>query len=142
VAQLRYRKWKSIADNGDGLAMSGMRNFPPVSLGNAALTCACPGCGQGKLFTGLLAVAPRCLVCGLDFRALDTGDGATGLVVLLVGAVTVGLALMVEIWFAPPVWMHILLWTPTVIAGTILLLRPLKAGLIALQYRANENSRL
>jgi uncharacterized protein (DUF983 family) len=37
--------------------------------------------------------------------------------------------------FAPPIWVHMLLWTPLILGGAILLLRPLKAGLIALQYR-------
>ena len=31
--------------------------------------------------------------------------------------------------------MHLVLWTPLILGGAILMLRPLKAGLIALQYR-------
>jgi uncharacterized protein (DUF983 family) len=31
--------------------------------------------------------------------------------------------------------MHLVLWTPFIIGGAIVMLRPLKAGLIALQYR-------
>jgi len=30
---------------------------------------------------------------------------------------------------------HLLLWTPLILGGAIAMLRPLKAGLIALQYR-------
>jgi uncharacterized protein (DUF983 family) len=47
----------------------------------------------------------------------------------------VGLAILVEVLFEPPLWVHVALWTPFTLAASILLLRPLKAALIALQYR-------
>jgi hypothetical protein len=47
------------------------------------------------------------------------------------------LAAIVEIKFAPPVWLHLLLWTPLILVGAILMLRPLKAALIALQFKHN-----
>lgn len=109
--------------------------YPPVSVLTAALLCRCPRCGEGRLYDGLLSIAPSCARCGLDLRAEDSGDGPTVFVVLILGAVTVGLAIAVEILFAPPLWLHAVLWTPLVVGGSILLLRPLKAGLIALQYR-------
>jgi uncharacterized protein (DUF983 family) len=107
----------------------------PVSLATAALRCRCPRCGKGKLFDGLLNVAQTCPQCGLDLAAQDAGDGPAVLVVLLLGAIVTGLAGIVEIKFSPPLWLHLVLWTPTILGGAILLLRPLKAGLIALQYR-------
>ncbi len=112
--------------------------YPPVSPLAAALLCRCPRCGEGKLYDGLLSVAPVCARCGLDLSAHDAGDGPAVFVVLILGALTVGLAILVEVLFAPPLWVHVLLWTPTVIGGSILLLRPLKAGLIALQYRHRQ----
>jgi uncharacterized protein (DUF983 family) len=95
----------------------------------------CPRCGQGKLYAGLLTVVPRCSSCGLDFAKLDTGDGAIAIVVLILGAGAVALAILVEILFAPPFWVHVVLWVPLVIGGAILLLRPLKAWLIGQHYR-------
>ena len=109
--------------------------YPPVSLIAAALGCRCPRCGRGKVFDGLLAIAPNCAVCGLDISAQDAGDGPAVFVILILGAIVVLLAALVEINFAPPIWVHIVLWFPVTVAGAILLLRPLKAGLIALQYR-------
>jgi len=41
----------------------------------AGLTCRCPRCGRGKLFDGLLTVAPVCSACGLDLKKEDSGDG-------------------------------------------------------------------
>ncbi len=99
------------------------------------LSGRCPRCGQGHLYAGVLTIAPRCSKCGLDFTALDTGDGAIAFVVLILGAVAVTLAILTEILFAPPFWVHVVLWVPLVVAGAILLLRPLKAWLITQHYR-------
>jgi uncharacterized protein (DUF983 family) len=112
--------------------------YPPIAPLVAALFCRCPRCGEGKLYDGVLTVAPSCTRCGLDLRAQDAGDGPAVFVVLILGALTVGLAIIVEILFSPPLWVHAVLWTPLVIGGAILLLRPLKAGLIALQYRHRQ----
>ena len=107
----------------------------PVSLLSVALHCRCPRCGEGRLFDGLLAVKARCTHCGLDLRAEDAGDGPAVLVMFVLGALVVAGALVVEIVFAPPLWVHIVLRTPVTIVGGIVLLWPLKAILIAQQYR-------
>ena len=114
-----------------------VRHFAPVSLAHAAFACRCPRCGEGRLFTGLLSVRPSCPACGLDLSAQDAGDGPAVFVILFLGLVVVGLAAIVEIKFAPPLWLHMLLWTPLILGGAIVMLRPLKAGLIALQYKHN-----
>ena len=111
------------------------RRFPPVSVARAAVRCRCPRCGEGLLFTGLLQVRPACSACGLDLSAQDAGDGPAVFVILFLGLIVVGLAALVERRFGPPLWVHLLLWTPLILAGAVLMLRPLKAGLIALQYR-------
>jgi uncharacterized protein (DUF983 family) len=108
---------------------------PAVSPIRAALGCRCPRCGQGRLFAGLLSVRAACEVCGLDLSAQDAGDGPAVFVILFLGLIVVGLAAVVEIRFSPPIWVHLLLWTPLILGGAIAMLRPLKAGLIALQYR-------
>ena len=115
--------------------MSEADGTPRTPLLAAALGCRCPRCGRGPVFDGLLSVAPHCTACGLDISAQDAGDGPAVFVILILGAVVVGLAAIVEISFAPPIWVHLVLWTPLVLGGAVLLLRPLKAGLIALQYR-------
>ena len=112
-----------------------MNDLPAISPIRAALGCRCPRCGQGRLFTGLLNVRGTCEVCGLDLSGQDAGDGPAVFVILLLGLVVVGLTALVEIKFSPPIWIHLVLWTPFIIGGAILMLRPLKAGLIALQYR-------
>jgi uncharacterized protein (DUF983 family) len=112
-----------------------MTEYPAVSTMRAAFGCRCPRCGRGRLYAGLLRVRAACEVCGLDLSVQDAGDGPAVFVILLLGLSVVGLAALVEIRFAPPIWVHLLLWTPIILAGAIAMLRPLKAGLIALQYR-------
>jgi uncharacterized protein (DUF983 family) len=80
-------------------------------------------------------VRQECEVCGLDLSAQDAGDGPAVFAILFLGMLVVGLAALVEIKFSPPVWVHLLLWAPLILVGAVVMLRPLKAGLIALQYR-------
>lgn len=106
-----------------------------VSPLSAGVLCRCPRCGRGRLFRGLLTVVPVCDVCGLDLTAQDSGDGPAVFVILIVGALAVALAFLVEMRFAPPSWVHLVYQLPFILGLSILLLRPLKALLIALQYR-------
>ncbi|HZD24947.1 MAG TPA: DUF983 domain-containing protein [Alphaproteobacteria bacterium] len=106
-----------------------------VSPLSAGLRCRCPRCGQGRLFQGLLNVRPSCEVCGLDLSAHDSGDGPAVFVIFIVGFLAVLAAILVESLFAPPVWVHLIYQLPLVIGLSILLLRVLKAWLIAMQYR-------
>jgi len=115
--------------------MSGSRDFPSVSPLRAALAGRCPRCGQGRLFAGWLALAPRCGHCGLDLSGQDAGDGPAVFVVLILGAIVVALAILLEIFVAPPAWVHLVVWTPVVIGGALMLLRVMKAWLVAQQYR-------
>lgn len=108
---------------------------PTPSLFQVAIACRCPRCGSGKLFRGLLEVRDRCDVCGLDLRAHDAGDGAAVGVILVLGAIIVGLAFWVEFRFSPPLWLHAVLWPVVTIPLAVLMMRPAKAALVALQFR-------
>ncbi len=100
----------------------------------AGLTCRCPRCGKGKLFAGFLELKPRCDQCGLDYAFIDAGDGPAVFIIMIAGFIVVGAALIVEIKYQPPFWVHAVLWLPLIAATTLLPLRPMKALLIALQY--------
>jgi len=58
-------------------------------------------------------------------------------VIFILGAIAVGIAAWMEIEFEPPIWLHLVVLTPLILGGAVLLLRPLKACMIALQYRHN-----
>ena len=104
----------------------------PLATG---LTGHCPRCGRGRLFNGFLAVAPRCEACGLDLSLQDSGDGPVALIVLLVGFIVVIAALVVEVRYGWPVWLHLLVWLPLSALLCLVLMRPFKGILIALQYK-------
>ena len=101
----------------------------------AGIAGRCPRCGRGRLFQGFLSIAPRCESCGLDLSAQDSGDGPVALIILVVGfAVVIGV-LLVEVRYGWPVWLHLLVWLPVSLVLCLALMRPLKATLIALQYK-------
>ena len=97
------------------------------------LACKCPRCGRGKLFAGFLTLRPDCEACGLDYAFIDTGDGPAIFIILLAGAIVVACALIVEVKYQPPLWVHAVLWLPLILATTLLPLRAMKSLLIALQ---------
>lgn len=65
-------------------------------------------------------------------------------VIFAVAPIVVVLALVVGAIFNPPPYVHLLLWLPATVVLSLLLLRPFKGVLIALQYRhkAGEGRRL
>ena len=100
----------------------------------AGLRCRCPNCGEGPLFSGYLKVHPACEACGLDLRKADSGDGPVVFIVLIVGALVCFGALLVEVAYRPPIWLHLLLWLPLSAILSLALLRPFKGVMIALQF--------
>jgi len=100
----------------------------------AGLACRCPRCGKGRIFTGFLGLRPACEVCGLDYSFVDAGDGPAVFVILFAGFIVVGAALVTEVLYQPPLWVHAVLWLPLILITTIAPLRPMKGVLIALQY--------
>ncbi|WP_313617964.1 DUF983 domain-containing protein, partial [Rhizobium sp.] len=108
----------------------------PIKVG---LKGCCPRCGNGRLFDGFLTLKPACSACGLDYGFADAGDGPAVFVMLIVGFLVVGLALWFDQRFAPPVWVHVMLWLPFTVIVSLVLLRKLKGIMIALQYRNNAS---
>lgn len=109
--------------------------YPPISPFVAGPLCRCPRCGRGRLFDGFLTVAEHCAACGLDLREQDAGDGPAVFIIMILGFVVVGLALWVEVKFQPPYWLHAALWLPLIVGGSLGLLRPFKAFMVALHYK-------
>ena len=109
----------------------------PVPLSTTilrGLACKCPRCGEGKLFEGFLSLRPSCSACGLDYAFIDAGDGPAVFIILIAGFIVVFCALIVEVIYQPPFWLHAVLWVPLVLLTTLAPLRPMKSLLIALQF--------
>lgn len=104
-------------------------------LWRSGLMCRCPRCGNGPLYEAYLKFAPECLSCRLSYRFADSGDGPAVFVILIAGAFIVAAALVIEVNFSPPYWLHAVLWLPLTLGLCLGLLPVLKATLFALQYR-------
>jgi len=113
-----------------------MTDTPPTVTESAlrGIACKCPRCGKGSIYAGFLTLRPRCEACGLDFAFMDSGDGPAVFIIMIAGAIVVAAALIVEVKYQPPLWLHAALWLPLTVATTLLPLRSMKSLLIALQY--------
>ena len=113
-----------------------MNDTPPTLTESAlrGIACKCPRCGKGSIYSGFISLRPSCEVCGLDFAFMDSGDGPAIFIIMIAGAIVVGAALIVEVKYQPPFWLHAALWLPLILATTLLPLRSMKSLLIALQY--------
>lgn len=115
--------------------MAAMKEKTPLQ---AALSCKCPRCGEGAIYKpGFLSMAvnAKCSVCGLELAKNDSADGPAVFLIFILGFSLVPLAWLFERAFALPLWVHAVLWSAVALAVTLAALRPLKAYVIALQYR-------
>ena len=94
----------------------------------------CPRCGDGRLYSGFLTVAPKCGYCGLDFSFENAGDGAAPFLIMLIGGIGVGLGAWVMLTFNTAIWVPIAITVPVCVILTFVLLPKAKGLLIALQY--------
>ncbi len=54
---------------------------------------------------------------------------------MILGALTVVLALWMEAALEPPIWVHLVVWIPVISIMSVALLRPFKGILIGLHYK-------
>jgi uncharacterized protein (DUF983 family) len=96
--------------------------------------CRCPHCGEGRLFRAFLKVANHCDVCGEALYHHRADDAPPYFTILIVGHIVVPLALLVETEFAPPYWVHTLVWGTLTILLTLGLLQPIKGAIVGWQW--------
>lgn len=94
----------------------------------------CPHCGEGHLFKGFLSVAPACDSCGEAFHHHRADDLPAYIVIAIVGHIVVGGMLAAETHGEWPLWLHIGLWPTLTIVLSLAMIRPIKGGIVALQW--------
>lgn len=104
-------------------------------IAKAALSALCPRCGAKTLYAGWSKFADRCAACGLDFQSFNVGDGPAAFLTMVVGAIIIVLAILLDNAVRPPFWLHVLIWVPVTAAMTVWSLRVAKAALLAAEYR-------
>ena len=102
----------------------------------AGLRGLCPRCGAATLFgCHWIKFERTCTACGLDISAFNVGDGPAAFLTLILGTVVMTLAIVLELTVHPPLWVHLLIWTPVTFFGVVGSLRLAKAALLAAEYR-------
>jgi len=112
---------------------------PAPTLVAATFGGLCPQCGARTLFAGVARFAPKCGCCGLPFASFDVGDGPAVFLILIVGTIVAVSAILVDLAYSPPWWVH-LVWLPVMVALTLAGLRIGKAALMyqIFHHRAGE----
>lgn len=93
----------------------------------------CPCCGRGRLLRRFLKPVEACSDCGEAFGHVRADDFPPYLTILIVGHVVVPLVLMAH-QRGLPVEIATLLWVPTTLALTLLLLPRCKGAVIGLMW--------
>jgi len=98
-------------------------------------TGRCPHCGSGPLFGRFLKVVDHCSDCSEALHHHRADDLPAYLVIVVVGHIVVPTVLAVETAYAPPYWLHGLLWLPLTVIMTLGLLQPVKGAVVGLQWQ-------
>lgn len=108
-----------------------------LSFLRQAIRCRCPRCVVGPLYRSRLDLRlnDHCAHCGLDLAANDNGDGPAVFLIFFLGFLLVPAAVFFEMIFAPPLWVHAVLWGAVALGITLGALKPLKSLVIAIQFK-------
>jgi len=112
----------------------GQDGWPGLDPMRTGIRGRCPRCGKGHLFAGFLKMQDECEVCGLSYAFADPADGPAFFVICFGCVPAVIFALMLEIKYSPPVWVHLVTSLPFLLATCLIPLRPLKGWLVCSQF--------
>lgn len=101
----------------------------------------CPNCGKGLLYYKLLSLNEKCSNCNLSFSDFDCGDGPAFFAMSIISVIIILLAIWIEIVFSPPLWFHIILWSPLTLLLSIFALRILKSFLIIIEFEQRKKNK-
>ena len=108
------------------------RNLAPAMIAGARKRC--PACERGKLYTSFLKVVDNCPECREALHHQRADDAPPYFTILIVGHIIVSLLLIVELAYAPPLWLHFSIWMPLTVILALWILPRVKGALIALQW--------
>ena len=94
----------------------------------------CPQCGTGRLYGRFLKVNPSCGSCGAELHHHRADDAPPYFTIVIIGHLVVPGMLLLEQLVAPPTWVQVALWVPTIVVGALWLLPRVKGALIGFQW--------
>lgn len=114
-----------------------MSILPDTAMLKLGWDCRCPRCHEGALYKPgvTLELNEKCPHCGLDLQKNDSADGPAVFLIFILGATLVPLALIIDAIFHWPILVHGFVWSVAALGLTLGALRPLKAYIIALQFK-------
>jgi len=98
------------------------------------MLCRCPNCGDGRLFGAFLKPVDRCAVCGEEIFHHRADDLPPYLVILVLGHLVVGGYMIADTLHHLPVWATLAIWVPITILAALMIIQPIKGGVIGLQW--------
>ncbi len=111
-------------------------DFDPALL-KTAWACKCPKCRAGDLYRSSfsLELNDACPSCGLNLAKNDSADGPAVFLIFILGFLLVPLALYLDAVMEIALWVHAIIWSIVALGLTLGSLRPLKALIIATQFK-------
>lgn len=94
----------------------------------------CPNCGEGKLFRAYLKPVDACANCGEEMHHHRADDLPAYLAIFVVGHIVVAGFMATDTWLVLESWQHLAIWIPVTVVLSLLMLQPLKGGVIGLQW--------
>ncbi len=96
----------------------------------------CPVCQRGRLFRPYtVSIVERCEACETLLSDHDIGDGAAVFIMFILCFSIIPVAWIVELLFAPALWVHVVLWGMVGLLMIGVMLPATKAYIILLEYR-------
>ena len=105
--------------------------FPAILRG---LRNTCPACGTGSIYSSYLKIVPTCPSCLENLSHHQADDAPPYFAIFILGHILVPAIIAVEVGFEPVWWVHALIWAPTILIGTYLLLPRVKGATVGLQW--------
>jgi uncharacterized protein (DUF983 family) len=94
----------------------------------------CPACGEGRLYKSYLKVNATCPGCNEELHHQRADDAPPYFTILIVAHIVGAGILLTEQTYAPPTWVHWIIWMPLVLVLSLGLLPRIKGALIGLQW--------
>jgi len=94
----------------------------------------CPACGSGKLFKSFLKPVDNCAACGEAMYHHRSDDLPPYLAIVVIGHLIIGGYMATDLVWPMPLWLTFAIWTPITLIATLLIIQPIKGGVIGLQW--------
>lgn len=94
----------------------------------------CPACGKGRLYRAYLKVNDTCPACSEELHHQRADDAPPYFTILIVAHIVGAGILWLEQTYAPPTWVHWIIWLPLLLVLCLGLLPRIKGALIGLQW--------